>query len=84
MEIMAERAFLKGLGGGCRLPIAAYGKKHGDELTLKGLVGSPDGKTVIADQVRGSYGDFEELGRMLAGKILSRGGREILKKVGKP
>jgi hydroxymethylbilane synthase len=84
MEIMAERAFLKGLGGGCQLPIAAYGKKRGDELTLKGLVGSPDGKTVIADQVRGSYGDFEELGRMLAGKILSRGGREILKKVGKP
>jgi hydroxymethylbilane synthase len=84
MEIMAERAFLKGLGGGCRLPVAAYGKKRGDELTLKGLVGSPDGKTVIADQVRGGYGDFEELGRMLAGKILSRGGREILKKVGTP
>ncbi len=83
MEIMAERAFLKGLGGGCQLPIAAYGKKRGDELTLRGLVGSPDGKTVIADQVRGSDGDFEELGKMLAGKILSRGGREILEKVGK-
>jgi len=84
IEIMAERAFLKGLGGGCRLPIAAYGKKRGDELAVKGLVGSPDGKTVIADQVKGSDGDFEELGKMLAGKISSRGGREILEKVGKP
>ena len=84
MEIMAERAFLKGLGGGCQLPIAAYGEKRGDELTLRGLVGSPDGKTVIADQVRGSDRDFEELGKMLAGKILSRGGRKILEKVGKP
>jgi porphobilinogen deaminase len=68
IEIMAERVFLKGLGGGCQLPIAAYGKKSGDELVVKGLVGSPDGKTVIADQVRGSDGDFEELGKMLAGK----------------
>lgn len=81
IEIMAEMVFLKELGGGCQLPIAAYGKKHGSELILRGLVGSPDGKIVIADKAIGSAENFEKLGVVLAGKILSRGGHEILGKI---
>ena len=84
IEIMAERAFLRELGGGCQLPIAVYVKKRGDKLVLRGLVGSPDGKVMIVDEISGSDRDFEELGRMLAENIWSRGGREILEEVGNP
>jgi len=81
IEVMAERTFLKELGGGCQVPIAAYGKKQGNELVLRGLAGSLDGRVIIADEVRGSSEDWEELGKRLAENIWSRGGREILEEI---
>ena len=81
LEVRAERSFLKWLGGGCQLPIAAYGKRHGDELILRGLVGGLDGRVIIRETVRGCVEDGEVLGKDLAENILSRGGREILESV---
>ena len=81
IEVMAERTFLMELGGGCQVPIAAYGKKQEAELILRGLVGSLDGRTIVADEVRGNSDDWEEIGKMLAGRISSRGGREILEEI---
>ena len=80
-EVSAERAFLRTLGGGCQVPIACIGRKRGDILILRGLVGSVDGKVVINDEVRGSVEDGEALGNSLAERILSRGGKAILDSV---
>ena len=74
----SERAFLKRLGGGCQLPIAAYGKIRGAELVLRGLVGSLDGRRIVTDEIKGAPADHQALGAMLAERILERGGREIL------
>ncbi len=81
VEVSAERAFLKRLGGGCHLPIAAYGVKKGDGLTITGLLGSLDGRVMIKDEVKGHSRDAGELGLALAERILSRGGQAILKEV---
>jgi len=81
LEVTAERSFLRWLGGGCRLPIAAYGKRNGDALVLMGLVGDRDGRVMIRDTVRGRVEDGEVLGKKLAENILSRGGRAILESV---
>lgn len=81
IEVMAERAFLTQLGGGCQVPIAAFGKQQENELILRGLVGSLDGRTIVDDEVRGSSNDWEELGKMLAERISSRGGRAILEEI---
>ena len=78
IEVGSERAFLKRLGGGCQLPIAAYGKIRGAELVLRGLVGSLDGRRVIQDEIKGAPADHQALGAALAERILDRGGREIL------
>ncbi len=78
VEVSAERAFLRKLGGGCQLPVAAYGVEKDDELTLRGLLGSLDGRELIRDEVTGPSGDAEALGTSLAEKILSKGGRKIL------
>ena len=81
IEVSAERAFLKRLGGGCQLPIAAYGKKDGARLVLKGLLGSLDGGTTIREEMEGRCKDAETMGASLADAILSRGGRAILRMV---
>jgi hydroxymethylbilane synthase len=81
VEITAERAFLKHLGGGCQLPIAAYAKKQGETLTLEGLLGSLDGRTIIREKTEGCCEEAEMMGARLAENILSRGGRAILRMV---
>jgi hydroxymethylbilane synthase len=74
----AERAFLKGLGGGCLVPIAAFARIEGETLNLDGLVASPDGKSILREQRTGARGDAEAIGRQLAEVLLSRGADKIL------
>ncbi len=77
-EIAAERSYLRALGGGCRLPIAAYCKLEGKQLSLEGLVAAPDGAAVIRDRVRGAVEEAEELGARLAAIIMEKGGKKLL------
>lgn len=81
LEVGAERAFLKHLGGGCQLPIAAYGKIQGSQLLVRGLVGGADGRVMIREEVAGPVDTGEALGTALAERILARGGRELLDEV---
>ena len=83
LEVGAERAFLKRLGGGCQLPIAAYGKIQGNQLLVRGLVGGRDGRVMLRDEVSGPLRSGQALGETLADKILARGGRELLEEVAK-
>jgi len=70
---LAERAFLRGLGGGCQLPIAAHAVLDGDALKLDGLVARPDGSEILRESSSGSPDDPEALGSSLAAQLLSRG-----------
>jgi hydroxymethylbilane synthase len=83
LEVGAERAFLKRLGGGCQLPIAAYGKIQGTLLQVRGLVGGMDGRVMLREEVSGPTTSGQALGEELADKILARGGRELLDEVSK-
>jgi hydroxymethylbilane synthase len=74
----AERAFLKGLGGGCLVPIAAHATIQADLMTLNGLVASPDGSEIVRDQRSGPSVDAEEIGQRLASELLARGADKIL------
>ncbi len=78
--VTAERAFLAGLGGGCSLPVAAYGQssviRDQFSVALTGLVIPTDGRTVI--RVTGKGTDPLELGARLAAEALARGAADIL------
>ena len=77
-EITAERSYLRALGGGCRLPIAALGKLDGQMLTLEGMIAAPNGSTMIREQISGAKEDAEEMGKKLAEIILEKGGRRLI------
>jgi hydroxymethylbilane synthase len=81
VESLAERAFLRRLGGGCQVPIAGIARKQGNTLIIKGLVGTVDGRVMIMDEVRGSSSDWKDMGSTLAENILSRGGQAVLDEV---
>jgi hydroxymethylbilane synthase len=76
--VMAERALLHRLQGGCQVPIAAHATLTGSEVVLEGLVASVDGKEIIRDLVRGAADDPETLGVQLAERLLARGADRIL------
>ena len=79
--VKAERALLKRLEGGCQVPIAAYGEIEGGTISLRGLVGSLDGKVLITDKKTGDVSEPEKLGIDLAEMLLERGAGKILEEV---
>ncbi len=78
IQVTAERAMNRHLQGGCQVPIGCYAVSEGDQLWVRGLVGSPDGASMLFDEVRGDEVNAEQLGVALADKLLSRGAGGIL------
>ena len=78
LRVRAERAMNRRLEGGCQVPIAGYALLEEEQLWLRGLVGSPDGATVLQAEARGSCSDPEALGRAVAEALLAQGAGDIL------
>ena len=76
-RVIAERTVVRRLDGGCDVPIASFAVAEGDSLWLRARVGSPDGKTVIVSESRGS--EPEALGLEVADALIAKGAAEILK-----
>ncbi len=77
--VRAERALNQRLEGGCQVPIAGHAMLDGDQLWLRGLVGSVDGRTLIRGELRGTAAEAESMGVALAESLLSQGADKILK-----
>ena len=77
--VRTERAMNERLQGGCQVPIAGYAQMQGDRISLQGLVGSPDGKTIIRSDISGMQEQARALGIQLAEELLARGADRILK-----
>jgi hydroxymethylbilane synthase len=77
--VLAERAMLRGLGGGCAVPIGAATTIQDETLTLRGGVLSPDGSQRIEAESNGSLADPGSLGQQVADTLLARGAAALLK-----
>jgi hydroxymethylbilane synthase len=75
--VTAERAFLRALGGGCRLPIAAFGRVQGERLRLRGSIVTTDGRTSYADETEGPVDAPEPLGERLAERLRASAGSDL-------
>jgi hydroxymethylbilane synthase len=73
---LAERAMLRALEGGCRVPVGALGAVEGDLVRLRGVVASPDGALVYRGQAGGD--DPGEVGGQLARDLLEQGASVVL------
>lgn len=77
--VQAERSMLWTLEGGCRVPIGAWTVVEGSEVRLRGVVASVDGALTYRGEAAGE--DPEEVGRRLAGDLISRGAEVILQEI---
>ncbi|MCA1904219.1 MAG: hydroxymethylbilane synthase [Cyanobacteria bacterium KgW148] len=78
---LAERSFLRELEGGCQVPIGVNSLVEGEQLTLKGMVASLDGKTLIKGEWQGHINEPEAIGMELARDLKARGAQEILDRI---
>jgi hydroxymethylbilane synthase len=80
LACVAERAFLRTLGGGCELPIAAYAVVREKKIRLTGLVADARGEQIVRDRLSGPIDEAEGLGNLLAGRLRANGAIELLGK----
>ncbi len=79
--VLAERAFLRALEGGCQVPIGAVAHLEGDDVVLDGFVASLDGAAYLRSSGRGPASDPEGVGQALANELLRQGADDILRQV---
>jgi hydroxymethylbilane synthase len=79
VRIEAERGFLGRIEGGCQVPIAGHATVEGGRVSMRALVASLDGTTVIRGERVGPSADAHQLGVALAEELLSKGAAEILR-----
>lgn len=77
-RVQAERALNNRLLGGCQVPIAGHAVLEGDDLFLRGLVGTPDGRRVLRGERRGPRTEAQDIGIWLANDLIDLGAGEIL------
>ena len=79
--LLAERAFLRKLEGGCSIPVFAHANYQENITSMMAGIVSLDGNTLI--EVDGSCLETEEekLGTTLAEELLEKGGEKILKEI---
>jgi hydroxymethylbilane synthase len=80
--VLAERALLRGLGGGCQVPIGAAAVVREELLALRAVVLDPAGRQRITAEASGPASDPERLGRELAERLLDQGARALLAPAG--
>ena len=68
VEALAERAFVRRLGGGCFAPVAAYARRAGEQLVLTGLW-SPREGVLLQETQQAPLCEAEQLGRQLAERL---------------
>ena len=82
VAVTAERAFLHRVAGSCRTPLAAHATIHGESMTLRALIASPDGSRVVRGERTGRPAQGAAMGVDLADDLLARGGAAILQALG--
>jgi hydroxymethylbilane synthase len=79
--ITCERAVLAAVGGGCQMPVGAYAVVEGERLTVRAVVISPDGTTLIKREAQGAAADAQSIGEHLGQELIEGGADAIIQAV---
>ena len=80
-SIVAERALLGALEGGCQVPLGAWARFERVELVIDAVVCSPDGTQHVRQRATAAPDQARELGARVAQLLIDSGAREILEEV---
>jgi hydroxymethylbilane synthase len=79
--IIAERALLSALHGGCQVPMGAWGRIERGELVLEACVCSADGSQYVKQRATAPPDQAAQLGEHMARLLIEAGAQSILEEV---
>jgi hydroxymethylbilane synthase len=79
--IIAERALLAALQGGCQVPLGAWARMERGELLMEAVVCSVDGVQYVRQKATAPPSEAAELGQRMAALLIEGGARNILDEV---
>jgi hydroxymethylbilane synthase len=77
IEVLAERALIREIEGGCRFPLGAVAITKDDKITLYASVFSADGKQNIRVKKVGRASEPEKLGSKVADMLVKQGAMDL-------
>ncbi len=80
IETKIERDFVEILQGGCQVPIGVNAKLQEDFVTVRAIVGLPDGSEVIREKISVAKMDYSMAGKELADIMVESGAVKLLKR----
>jgi hydroxymethylbilane synthase len=78
LRTRAERTVATALEGSCQVPLAVYSVIDDGQLTISGLVGTPDGSRIVRADDSGPASDVDELAAAVSRELLQQGAGEII------
>jgi len=79
--LLAERAFLRRLQGGCSVPVFGLASLENDTVSMTGGVVSLDGQQLLKHTVNGLASNPQNVGIQLAELLLAEGAADILAQI---
>ncbi len=77
-EVTSERAFLAEVGGGCRVPVAAYAVLEDNALEISAMAVTPDGGRIFRSRTTHDAARPAAAGREAAEALMAAGASEIV------
>ena len=75
-----ERDFVSAIGAGCSAPVAVNAIINGDSITVKAMLGYPDGTNIMHKELSSPLLECDLLGLQLAEEMIADGAIDILEK----
>lgn len=75
-----ERDFVSTIGAGCSAPVAVNAVSYGNTITIKSMLGYPDGTNIMHKKLTSSITECDLLGIELAELMIADGALDILEK----
>jgi hydroxymethylbilane synthase len=76
--VTAERAFITAIGGGCKIPVAAYAEVIDGCLRISAIAGLPDGSSLFRVTLDADPSTPEAAGQSIANALMESGAADIL------
>ncbi len=75
-----ERDFVSAIGAGCSAPVAVNAIISGDDISIKAMLGYPDGTNIMHKELTAKVSECDTLGTQLAEIMIAEGALDILEK----
>ena len=75
-----ERDFVSAIGAGCSAPVAVNATIEEGTISIKAMLGYPDGTNIVHKELNSKLSECKNLGKELAQKMIDDGALEILAK----